>query len=71
MEARKVSSVINIGAFLTYGVHLGLKDQSENSKQEMQRVQGGPRRDQETPTRLLQPVIPVAVEAVLSLDRMV
>ena len=52
-------------------VHLGLTDQSENSKQEMQRVQGGPQRDQETPTRLLRPVIPAAVEAVLSLDRMV
>ena len=54
-----------------YGVHLGLTDQSENSKQEMQRVQGGPQRDQEAPTRLLRPVIPAAVEAVLSLDRMV
>jgi hypothetical protein len=69
-DTRNISSVINIGALLTAFTR-GLTDQSENSKQEMQRVQGGPQRDQGTPTRLLQPVIPVAVEAVLSLDRMV
>ena len=54
-----------------YGVHSGLTDQSKNSKQEMQRLQRGPQRDQETPTRPLWPVIAAAVEAVLSLDRMV
>ena len=66
MDVRNVSTAINIGC-----VHLGLTDQSENSKQEMQWVHGGPQRDQETPTKLLRPVIAAAVEAVLSLDRMV
>ena len=70
MEARKVSSAISIGA-PPHGVRLRLTDQSENKKEEMQRFQRGPQRDQETPSRLLRSVIPATVEAVLSLDRTV